>query len=206
MRPQQEELADLIESEASRLADLTSRLLRMGRLDSEEIKPRLERVSAAELAKKIVRRYTKLWDDRRFSYQSDADTSEVLADPELVLLALSQLLENACRYSPPEAKIMVKAASDGDITTITVQNEGAPIPPSEHNRIFDRFYRGSGARGNAPGSGLGLYVARKIIRAHGGDILLTDAGENAVAFRLSLPLAACEASVGTGDIQATDCR
>jgi two-component system sensor histidine kinase KdpD len=194
MEPQQAELAELIESEASRLGRLTSRLLRTARLDTEEIKPRLERVTAAELAEKAARRYTNLWRDRRFSFRAFGHAGEIRADPDLIHLALSQLLENACRYSQPDANVLVEVSSAGSLAAITVMNDGAPIPASEHNRIFDRFYRGTDARRTAPGSGLGLYVARKIAVAHGGDIALVEAGPHAVAFRLSLPIAASEAS------------
>jgi len=115
----------------------------------------------------------------------------------LIVLALGQLLDNACRYSQPDANVLVEVASEGNTAIITVVNNGTPIPPSEHGRIFGRFYRGTDARQSAPGSGLGLYVARKIALAHGGDITLVDAGPEKVAFRLSLPRAASEAHVGT---------
>src|SRR5262249_47168770 len=199
MQPQQSMLADLIETEGSRLGDLTSRLLRTARLDTEEIKPRLERLSAAEIAEKSVRRFAAPWRDRRISCCIRADRGEVCADPELILLALSQLLDNACRYSQRDAKVRVEVSSDETMAAISVANEGFPIPAAERNRIFDRFYRGIEARKNAPGSGLGLYIARKIALAHGGDIALVEAGDHAVVFRLSLPLAASEVSVGASE-------
>jgi two-component system sensor histidine kinase KdpD len=194
MQPQQSELADLIEGEAARLGDLTSRLLRMARLDSEEIRPRMDRFSMSHLAGTSVHRFGRAWPDRRIHYTLNGSDGEVLADPELTLLALSQLLENACRYSSPDAGIIVQSEAQGSTASITVQNEGTPIPVTEQNHIFERFYRGTNARKHAPGTGLGLYVARKIALAHGGDITLVDAGPHAVAFRLSLPLAQSEAS------------
>ncbi len=194
MEPRQAELAELIETEASRLGHLTSRLLRTARLDTEEIKPRLERVTAAELAERAARRYAKLWRDRRFTFRADAGAGDVRADPVLIHLALSQLLENACRYSQPDAHVLVDVLHDGGMAAIQVLNDGSPIPLSERERIFDRFYRGSDAKRTSPGSGLGLYVARKIALAHGGNVALADAGPNEVAFRLSLPKAASEDS------------
>jgi two-component system sensor histidine kinase KdpD len=204
MQPQQAELTELIESEASRLADLTSRLLRMARLDREEIKPRLDQVSAVELVERTASRYANLWQDRRISFRAEGEPAEIRADPELILLAFSQLLENACRYSQPDTAILIGISAAGGTLAITVSNEGTPIPASEHARIFDRFYRGTEARNSAPGSGLGLYVARKIAVAHGGDLDLIDAGPDTVVFRLSLPIAANEESVVTGTAQAVD--
>src|SRR5208283_5594726 len=98
MSPDQAELTEMIETEAARLGELTSRLLRLARLDREEVKPRLEPADAAELAQQSTRRYAKLWPDRRISFRGNGEAGEVRVDPELMSLALSQLLENACKY------------------------------------------------------------------------------------------------------------
>jgi two-component system sensor histidine kinase KdpD len=185
----QAELAELIESEASRLSDLTSRLLRIARLDSEEIRPRLEQMNAAEIAEPLARRYARLWPDRHVFFRGRDHEIEMRADRDLISLALSQLLENACRYSQPDANVVVEASSDSNTAAFTVLNDGDPIPASERARVFERFYRGTDARRIGPGTGLGLYVARKIALAHGGDITVVDAGPRSVAFRLSVPIA-----------------
>lgn len=192
MRPQQAELAEMIETEASRLGDLTSRLLRLARLDSEEVKPRLEPVNAAELAQKSVRRYSRIWPDREISFRKQGEIPETQVDSELILLAISQLLENACKYSRPDARVSVDVTTEGAAAVITVWNDGAPIPANERDRVFDRFYRGTAARRVAPGSGLGLFVARKIALAHGGDLALVDTGADGVGFRLTIPASAIE--------------
>ena len=186
---EQAELAEMIEEEASRLGDLTTRLLRLARVDKEELKPRLQSTDVAELVSRSVRRYSKLWPDRKISSQELDEGSEAHVDPELLGLALSQLVENACRYSLPDARVLIELGPLEDMLAITVWNEGPPIAEGERNRIFDRFYRGTVARRTAPGSGLGLYVARKIALAHGGDLALVDNRAGAVGFRLTLPLA-----------------
>jgi two-component system sensor histidine kinase KdpD len=190
MQPQQAELTEMIETEASRLGELTSRLLRLARLDSEEVKPRLEPVDAAELAQKSVRRYSKIWPDRQISFRRDGEIPDTPVDSELILLAMSQLLENACKYSRPDARVSVDLKAEGATAVITIWNDGAPIPANERGRIFDRFYRGTAARRISPGSGLGLFVARKIALAHGGDLALVDTGAQGVGFRLTIPAVA----------------
>lgn len=187
--PEQAELAEMIEDEASRLGDLTTRLLRLARVDKEEIKPRLQSTDVAELVSRSVRRYSKLWPDRKISCQELDEGSEAHVDPELLGLALSQLVENGCRYSLPDARVLIELGTHESMLAITVWNEGPPIAESERNRIFDRFYRGTVARRTAPGSGLGLYVARKIALAHGGDLALVDNRVSGVGFRLTVPLA-----------------
>jgi two-component system sensor histidine kinase KdpD len=166
---------------------LTSSLLRVARLDSEEVRPRLENVDVSELAGRAVRRYGRIWPDRQIALHSEGDPGEARIDPELVLLAISQLVENSCRYSRTDAGIAVDVRPRGEEIAITVSNEGPPILPAEQQRIFERFYRGADARRTGGGSGLGLFVARKIARAHGGDLVLADEGPRRVAFRLTIP-------------------
>ena len=195
LSPGQADLASTIESEAARLGDLTSRLLRLARLDREEVQPRLEPSDAAELAESAARRYARLWPDRQISFRCRGRAGEVRLDPELMSLAISQLLENACKYSRPDAQVVIELSADENATVIDVWNDGDPIPPSERSRVFDRFYRGSDARRTVAGSGLGLYVARKIALAHGGDLSLADGAAGGATFRLTLPVSKSEASV-----------
>jgi len=108
----------------------------------------------------------------------------------MLSIALIQLLENAIRYSPPASTITVRVNVDGGFAMVRLTNEGNPILPEEQNRIFDRFYRGRAAR-QTSGTGLGLYVARKIVLAHGGALDLDKEhkyGRN-TTFCLKLPIA-----------------
>ena len=82
----------------------------------------------------------------------------------------------------------------------SVWNMGPAIREQERERIFERFYRGLEVRRNAPGSGLGLYVARKIARAHGGDLILLEDRPGKVGFRMSMPLSTGEAPDGERSI------
>jgi two-component system sensor histidine kinase KdpD len=192
--PEQVELAEMIETEASRLGDLTTRLLRLARVDQQELKPRLQSTDVVELATRSVRRYSKLWPDRNISFRQQAEAGEVLIDPELIGLAISQLVENACRYSQADGSVLIELAAHENIVTITIWNDGPPIAEGERDRIFERFYRGTEARRLAPGSGLGLYVARKIALAHGGNLVVVNGRTCAVGFRLTVPSSADEAS------------
>jgi two-component system sensor histidine kinase KdpD len=190
--PEKEELAELIETEASRLGDLTSRLIRLARVDKEDLKPRLEAADAAALVEGYVRRFSKLWPDRKICFRRVSDVNDISVDPELIGLAMSQLLENACRYSSPDSGVSIELGASEDMAAITVWNDGPPIQESERDRIFERFYRGKEARRTAPGSGLGLYIARKIALAHGGDLVLTDNRTSGVGFRLTIPSSIAE--------------
>lgn len=190
LRPEQLELAELAETEASRLGLLTSRLLRIARLDREEVKPQLELTDLVDLVTTLVDQYAKRWTDRKLSWTKNVPAVEVLADAELLRLAVRQLLDNACKYSHSGADIRIDIARQNGSVSVDVWNSGNTLPSTERTRIFERFYRGTEARQVAPGSGLGLYVGRKIVQAHAGTLDLESAtnGEG-VSFRLTMPIA-----------------
>ena len=188
LRAEQLEMAETVESEAARLASLTSRLLQVARLDREEVKPALEITDMAALAGDLVEQFKRLPLDRQISFVRRGGPAEAWADPELLRLALNQLLDNALKYSLPDSAIKVELEPQGDMVYIRVSNSGSSIPAAEQTRIFERLYRGAEARRFTTGSGLGLYVARKIALAHGGmlDLDIQRLNEG-VTFYLAIP-------------------
>ena len=193
LRPEQRELAEMVETEASRLGQLSSRLLRLARLDRDEVEPQMELTDLAKVVRSVVEQYALRWPDRRLLLLK-GERVDVMADQELLWLGLGQLLDNACKYSRPGSDIRVSIGTANEAVTIRVWNNGSVISSAEQARIFDRFYRGVNARSQTPGSGLGLYVARKIALAHGGNLNLeepegSDAG---TAFLFTIPMATTE--------------
>jgi len=186
--PDEMEMGGMIELEAARLNSLTDRLLRMARLDREEVRPRIRSIDAAALAEEVVHRYTTQSRDRRVAVICNSPPGEVPADSQLLDLALTQLLDNAFKYSVAGSPLTVEIGAEADSIAIRVRNEGSSIAPGEQDRIFERFYRGCEVRKLVSGAGLGLYVARKIAIAHGGSLDL-EKGElpHAVVFCLRLP-------------------
>jgi two-component system, OmpR family, sensor histidine kinase KdpD len=187
---EQSEMAETVENEAARLGKLTSRLLRTARLDKEQINPRLELTDVAGLIAQIAGHYSARSQDRRIVL-ANPNAVDVLADQALLRLALNQLIENACKYSPAGSTITVEIERRDDFVTVKVSNNGSSIPFHERGRIFDRFYRGEEAKRSTSGSGLGLYVARKIALAHGGTLDLESGNpvHDGVTFCLKLPSA-----------------
>lgn len=187
--PEQAELAEMIETEAIRLSNLSSHLLRVARLDQEEVKPRLEPANIVEIVTAAIERYARQSPERQITFTVDGAPDEAAIDAELYHLALSQLLDNACRYSPPGSLIQVSLAGRNGCVIVVVWSGGA-IPANDRARIFERFYRGREVRSLTSGTGLGLYVARKIALAHRGSLDLDPAFSNGggVAFRLSIPV------------------
>ena len=194
LRQEQLEMAGTIEAEASRLGSLTTRLLRVARLDRAEVNLNMERLNISSLVARTVCQHANRLDGREVSYHTADRTAEALVDGELLGLALSQLLDNAVKYSSTGAPIAVALTAGRDAIAIRVSNPGNSIPPGEEERLFERFYRGPGAQQIAPGTGLGLYVARKIVLAHGGSLVVDNAHGNSAStvFCLRLPAAGSE--------------
>jgi signal transduction histidine kinase len=116
----------------------------------------------------------------------------VHAVPEAVLQVLGNLLDNAVKYAPGPAPIRLEVSRYGPMAVLAVEDAGPGIPPAERERIFDRFTQlEQGATGRAGGVGLGLYIARRLANAQGGELVVTDPAPpgRGARFELRLPLA-----------------
>lgn len=191
LRAEQMEMADVIENEVWRMTRLTTRLLRMARIDRDEVKPNMEVTSLDSLLGHLVRQFRgSATGTCPISMKIPKDVANVLIDAELMNLAFVQLLDNACKYATPGTSIVVEVVSGEEFADIFVRNDGGFIREDERERVFERFYRGVETETTASGAGLGLYVARKIARAHGGDLdLHQDRKMNgSTTFRMRLPV------------------
>ncbi|CAA9529885.1 MAG: hypothetical protein AVDCRST_MAG73-851 [uncultured Thermomicrobiales bacterium] len=113
----------------------------------------------------------------------------VRAYPERIAQVLRNLLGNAAKYAPPGTPIALSATRQGDVVRVTVTNHGPGIPGAEQTRIFERCGRGRAAVANGiAGRGLGLYLSRQIVLAHGSDLTVTSepGGETCFAFDLAV--------------------
>jgi two-component system sensor histidine kinase KdpD len=191
LRAEQMEMADVIEGEVWRMTRLTTRLLRMARIDRDEVRPNMEITSLDSLLDHLIRQYRGSSDGCQILTKIARGAPHVSIDPELMNLAFVQLLDNACKYSTPGTAISVEVESNAEFADIFVTNFGGFIREDERERVFERFYRGVETEHSASGAGLGLFVARKIARAHGGDLDLYESQTNAATttFRLRLPVA-----------------
>jgi len=186
------EFLDVVESETAQLGRLTTRLLRMASLDREEVRLRLQHVDISSLIAEELNLKSQQFADHKLLLVDERDCNEghanVEADPELLRLALAQLLENACKYSQPGSRVEVSAQEDEDLVAIRVRSCGH-IPTEEQSKIFDRFYRGQHLRDSTPGTGLGLDIARRIALAHGGTLALEESSKDGSIFRITIPIA-----------------
>jgi two-component system OmpR family sensor kinase/two-component system sensor histidine kinase BaeS len=109
----------------------------------------------------------------------------VLADPQRVRQVVANLVSNALRHAPESGRVVASAWLQPGAVQISVSDDGPGIPAGEVGHVFDRFWRGSGAR--AEGSGLGLAIARELVRAHGGQIWVESEPGQGTTFFFTLP-------------------
>ncbi len=118
----------------------------------------------------------------------------VMIDPVRVRQILTNILDNAIKYTPPGKRIWIDFTLSGNCTVVTVEDEGIGIPQGEIDRIFDQFYRASNVHGYTGGIGLGLYVSRYLARMHGGDLWVKMRDKGGTIMSLCLPVLLNDAS------------
>lgn len=183
-----------IEHEADRLNRLVSNLLDMSRIEEGALKPDKDWYSLKMLIHEVVERLEPLLEGRIVHINLPDDLLMVDLDYVQIDQVLTNLLENASRYTPPGSPIDIEAHSDGKQVILTVADRGPGIPPGDIERVFDKFYRvlnyrhATGAPGYPTGSGLGLAVCRGLVEAHGGRIWATQRDGGGLVMHIVLPV------------------
>ena len=186
--PQFRELAEIIDEETDRLNLLVSEAGRMSEIEAGKVRLRKRPTCVESLLQEGMGHFRPRLEDRSSEVEVPANLPPVSLDPDLMSLALRQVIDNALKYSSAGAPIRVCAALGDSALEIRVIDRGPGIPERERERIFDKYYRRSSAPGQVPGSGLGLHIAREIVRAHGGDLRVEGRPGSGAEFCLSLPL------------------
>jgi signal transduction histidine kinase len=178
----------VIEEESDRLNELIDNLLDASRLQASALPLKLHDVALDEVAQRIVHRFRPQTDRHQFSVDFPRNFPEVLGDEARLEQVLSNLLTNAIKYSPEGGTIQVSGRALPDRVVLTVSDEGMGIAPTKQTRVFDAFYRVDDApTRRTQGTGLGLYLAKAVVEAHGGRIWVESEPGQGAAFSFSLP-------------------
>ncbi|HSR47627.1 MAG TPA: GAF domain-containing protein [Anaerolineales bacterium] len=181
--------------ETDRLGRLIDQLLAMSHLDTGQAELRLVetdlnalvKVLLGDRARMIARKGLKL------EMKPDPELPLVEADPQYLMQVMTNLLSNAVNYTPEGGRITIETSlanwQDSIYATLTVRDTGQGIPDEEQQHVFERFYRGLGARASGvSGTGLGLAISREIMNRHGGRLTLYSRAGAGAAFTIWLPL------------------
>lgn len=181
-------LRDAAIAEADRLSALTDKVLAATAAGEGEAPLRKAPMDAAAAVAGALER-TRLSDAGAHVWQADLpEALMVHADPEAFRSIVDNLLENAAKYAPAGTTITIGLRDLGDRWELEVADQGEGIAPSEREKVFERFYRsGSEETRQHPGTGLGLFVVRRLVRRHGGRITIRDAAPHGAIFAASFP-------------------
>ena len=188
-RAYDERAVDAILAQADWINRLVGDLADVVRLEAGGLELRLEAVDLAALAGEFVARARAEAPGRAVRLEAPADPIVGRFDRDRLGQVLQNLLGNALKYSPDGGEVVVRAEIVGDEARLSVADQGVGVPPEEVPRLFDRFYRAATA-GSAPGLGLGLYIARMLVEAHGGRIWAESAPGRGSVFSVALALRA----------------
>lgn len=188
-------MLETVDADANRVTRLIAELLDISRIDSGRLELRRQPVDiGAAVGRHIQAHVASGQDADRFLVRIQQPLPDCWADPDKIDQVLSNLLENAVRHGEGTVTIDVAASTPssevsprergGAETAVTVSDEGAGIPEESMGRVFTRFWRGS-KRG---GTGLGLYIVKGIVEAHGGTITVGRAPGGGAQFRFTLPV------------------
>jgi heavy metal sensor kinase len=183
-----------VRDEARRLSAIVDDLFTLARLDADDGIRQREPFFLEELVMRSVGRMRALAQDRgvTLAFQPSVE-ARASGDPELIDRIVTNLLDNATKFTPRGGSVHVGLETVGDEHRVRVRDDGPGIPCEAHGRVFDRFFRADAARTrsatSSSGAGLGLSIAWRIARAHGGRLELTSSDESGTVFTLSLPAA-----------------
>lgn len=169
---------------SSRMAGLVGDLTEIARLAGEQLTLDLQRVELEAYLNDLLKTAFSPAERQRIRLGIPPDLPPLAADPERLARVLVNLLTNALKYAPAETPIELQARGTAQEAILSVHDQGPGIPAADLARIFDRFYR---AAGRSPGGlGLGLYVARILVEAHGGRIWADSAPGRGSTFSFTL--------------------
>ncbi len=187
--PSRREFLEIIDQKSDELRELIDKLLQSARLEAGSLKVQKEPVLLPKLAEKIIEEFRQRAGRHSLSTSFVKNFPVIEADLSCMRQVLSNLVENAVKYSPAGGNIIVAGKVLDGRAVISVSDEGIGIPPAAAGHIFERFYRVAGAQVPATGgSGLGLYIVKGHVEAHGGEVWLESTPGKGSVFYFSLPL------------------
>jgi two-component system, OmpR family, sensor histidine kinase KdpD len=182
-----QELMTVINEESDRLNRLVGEAAEVAQLESHEFELRLQKHRVQDLATQAVADLKQVLGKHPVEIRASEDLTATL-DGDRFKEVLAQLLENAGKYSPPEAPIRITAETKDANLVVSVSDQGPGIEDMEQGLIFDKFYRGKHQRYRVQGTGMGLSIAKTIVEAHGGKIGVTSQPGYGSVFYFSLPM------------------
>jgi two-component system sensor histidine kinase KdpD len=183
--------SDLILAEVERLTRLFQNVLEMARIDAGAVATESRWTHPSEIVAAARDQVEQTIQDHRFELDIEDDVL-VRLDPRLTAAALAHLLENAAQYAPAGSAMHVRTQVTPEGLVLEVRDHGPGIAPADLPHLFDRFYRGAAAKPRASGTGMGLWIARRLLAAEQGRIWAENRPDGGAQFSIVVPAAVKE--------------
>jgi signal transduction histidine kinase/HAMP domain-containing protein len=188
-QPQEQKAVESILSGAWRLNRMVADLLDASRIEANRMTVAKESVDLPHLVHDVIDRSAEITRGHQVVIEIHGGIPPLQADPARLEQVLGNLLSNAAKYAYPESRILVELDPRPDRVMVSVTNRGTGIAPEEMKTMFTRFRRTQASvEGKVPGLGLGLYITKGLVEAHGGEIWVESEMGKATTFRFTLPM------------------
>ncbi|EKH7731827.1 HAMP domain-containing protein [Staphylococcus pseudintermedius] len=185
------EFLTVVLDESKRLSRLVNELLNVAKMDAEGLNVTQELQPMQDLVRKMAMKYRQQAQELNLTldFQMDGEMASLwYYDFDRMEQVLTNLVDNASRYTQPGDTISIKATADHDHQILTIEDTGVGIAPQHLEKLFERFYKVDSARKRgSQGTGLGLFITRMIVNAHGGHIRVESELDKGTKFIISLP-------------------
>jgi len=188
--PQRDRLLEVVSSEADRLARIVNDILWASRLESGRMSIAIERCDAGAIAAEVADVLRSRAPNAEIVVSRSRGLPPVAADPDKLRQILTNLIDNAIKYSPEGGRVEVEIGRSRGRVRFRVTDDGLGVPSAEQDRIFEKFYRlDPNLTRGVGGTGLGLYISRELVMRMNGRIWVDSDGSTGSSFFLELPTA-----------------
>lgn len=200
------EIAEVIERQRVRMGHIVEDFLNVSRLEADrELPMKQERISNIEtLIHDIVDVYSHVRDEHIIQVNLPDSLPDLWADPTKVEEVLANLISNAIKFSPQGGRIQIAAEPSAGMVRFSVSDEGIGIPEEERENLFQRFERLGAGASRIPGTGLGLFVCRHLVEAHGGEIWVESIENEGSTFYFTIPVYRGQSAEDTSETAADE--
>lgn len=176
-----------IDEQAERLNQLVEDLLNVSRIESRRLRMRFERIDLEATIHKLLNQFRLKWGDKEIVIDADPTLPLVVADPPKIEEVLINLIDNAVKYSPNGGGVKVTLHRMEQHVEIAIEDSGIGISPEDAAKLFEKFHRiASRETRDIGGTGLGLYIVKNLVEAHGGRVFVSSAPGVGSTFTITL--------------------
>lgn len=181
------EYLNIIIDESERLAELSSSILNLSRLEQQTILTDKTRFNVSEQIRLVIAMLDSRHHAKNIDFTFDDAEIFIEANKEMLEQVWINLIDNAIKFSDEKGKVEIHIKENKEDVSVKIKNYGTYITPDKAPHIFDKFYQGDASR-TVKGNGLGLSIVKEIMELHKGNVKLLESGENGTIFAVTLPI------------------